>query len=52
MDHIQIQNSIKLARGSNMNGLIEIDLLVLIFYQLEVVSSYRDPQIEVGENYS
>ena len=29
-----------------------IQLIYLIFYPLEVVSRYRDPQLQVGKNYS
>ena len=36
----------------NFFNLYPLSYLFLIFHPLEVVSRYRDPQFQVGENYS
>ena len=46
-----VLKSISTSSGKQMLTLIPLSLIYLNFHPLEVVSRYRDPQLQVGENY-
>ena len=35
-----------------VHPVLELTICLLIYHPLEVASRYRDPQLQVGENYS
>ena len=49
--YIYLWNRIKHRLNSNRTHRIRIHTIRIIFHPLEVVTSYRDPQLQVGENY-